>query len=96
MLLTIAHIVTLWQRLIVGKDVLGKAGDRVMLSDEGRQWCQQHYPDWYSDCVGTITRVIPFRTLFTSRPSDMCGDLGRYCGREDRAGSLREFPGNAG
>lgn len=40
---------------MVGKDVEGKAGDRVVLSDEGRQWCQAHYPEWFSDCMGTIT-----------------------------------------
>ena len=56
------------QRLIVGKDVLGKAGDRVVLSDEGKQWCQQHYPDWYSDCVGTITRVAPPPTSPSAPP----------------------------
>mmetsp|Transcript_33289 Transcript_33289/g.84056 ORF Transcript_33289/g.84056 Transcript_33289/m.84056 type:complete len:131 (+) Transcript_33289:165-557(+) len=45
------------KRLMVGKDVDGKAGDRVVLSEEGRQWCQSHFPEWYSDCPGTITRV---------------------------------------
>mmetsp|Transcript_22614 Transcript_22614/g.43922 ORF Transcript_22614/g.43922 Transcript_22614/m.43922 type:complete len:130 (+) Transcript_22614:188-577(+) len=45
------------KRLMVGKDVDGKTGDRVVLSEEGRQWCQAHYPEWFSDCNGTITRV---------------------------------------
>jgi len=39
----------------VGKDIEGKAGDRVVLSEEGRQWCQAHYPEWFSDCTGSIT-----------------------------------------
>mmetsp|Transcript_29007 Transcript_29007/g.46693 ORF Transcript_29007/g.46693 Transcript_29007/m.46693 type:complete len:116 (+) Transcript_29007:88-435(+) len=43
--------------LYVGKDILAQPGDRVMLSKEGSAWCQQRYPDWYSDCSGTITRV---------------------------------------
>ena len=46
-----------WQRAVVGKDVEAKPGERVVLSEEGKLWCQAQYPDWYSDCAGTITRV---------------------------------------
>ena len=41
---------------VIGKDAEGKAGDRVLLTTEGRNWCELHYPDWLSDCQGTITR----------------------------------------
>lgn len=42
---------------MVGKDVEAKPGERVVLSEEGKHWCHSQYPDWYSDCAGTITRV---------------------------------------
>ncbi len=40
---------------MVGRDICGTVGDRVILSDEGRAWTQAHYPEWFSDCAGTIT-----------------------------------------
>ncbi|EKX40696.1 hypothetical protein GUITHDRAFT_154057, partial [Guillardia theta CCMP2712] len=45
------------KHIYVGKDVRGKPGDRVILSEDGQIWCKKLYPDWYSNCIGTITRV---------------------------------------
>ena len=44
--------------MVLGKGSEGKPGDRVILTSEGRSWCELNYPDWLSDCQGTITRWV--------------------------------------
>ena len=42
--------------VVVGKDLEGTPGDRVILTREGRSWCELNYPDWLADCPGVIAR----------------------------------------